>query len=351
MARTGITYHEVANAIATLQGMQKNPTVDNIRDELGTGSKSTIARLLREWKSKNGMTNTNEEGIPNELQQLIRGLWEKTQSDADEKIKTHQLEADAQISEAKNNVALTQQQNALLHAEIKTLSDKLTEQTNNAEALKNTIHQAENEKSKLLERISMLESQNLNNKNENDRLHQLLKNTQENLTHYQNAIQQQRQEQTLTLEKIRHESEMKIGHLQNQLDKLSQEKIQFETHCAHLENTNEKLTSDNEKLQQQKHDVEMSYQRLTIINTQLEQSNRDMMQKNELCSHELQSHHNQLSEIKISYAADKNKIMMLESQLQKSESHCIDLQNQFKTMLSEKLRLENIVAQHSGVTD
>ncbi len=147
------------------------------------------------------MANTNEEGIPNELQQLIRGLWEKTQSDANEKIKTHQLEADAQISEAKNNVALTQQQNALLHAEIKTLSEKLTKQTNNAEALKNTINQSENEKAKLIERISSLESHNSDHKNENDRLHILLKNTQNNLTHYQQAIEQQRQEQALLFEK------------------------------------------------------------------------------------------------------------------------------------------------------
>ena len=52
MARIGITYHDVTRAIATLQTLQKNPTVDHIREILGTGSKSTIARFLREWKAK-----------------------------------------------------------------------------------------------------------------------------------------------------------------------------------------------------------------------------------------------------------------------------------------------------------
>jgi len=41
MGRIGITYQDVAKAIPTLQGQQKNPTVDNIRELLGTGSKST----------------------------------------------------------------------------------------------------------------------------------------------------------------------------------------------------------------------------------------------------------------------------------------------------------------------
>lgn len=351
MARTGITYHQVSNAIATLQGRQKNPTIDTIREELGsTGSKSTIAKFLQEWKVKNKITNTNEVGIPSELQQLIRGLWEKIQGDANIKIEKHQSEADTEINEAKNNVALTQSQNALLHTEIKTLSEKLDHQTQISETLKNTINQSENEKTKLIGHISSLESNNLDHKNENDRLHQLLKNTQENLMHYQNAIQQQRQEQALTLEKIRYESEIKISNLQNQLDKLSQEKTKFVTHCAHLENANSKLTTDNEKLQQQKHDSEMSYQRLTISNEQLAQSNNDIMRKYERCSQELQLHKNQLSEIKIVHAASENKIVMLENQLQKSESHCMDLQNQYKTMLTEKLKLENKVTQHSGIS-
>jgi hypothetical protein len=37
MSRIGITFEEVKKAIAELQGKQKNPTVDAIREILGTG--------------------------------------------------------------------------------------------------------------------------------------------------------------------------------------------------------------------------------------------------------------------------------------------------------------------------
>ena len=53
MGRNGITLLDVSNAIATIQGKQKNPTVDTIREELGTGSRSTIAKYFQEWKTKN----------------------------------------------------------------------------------------------------------------------------------------------------------------------------------------------------------------------------------------------------------------------------------------------------------
>ena len=52
MARAGIIYSHVAKAAAALVAEGKNPTVDTIRAALGdTGSKSTIAPLLKRWKA------------------------------------------------------------------------------------------------------------------------------------------------------------------------------------------------------------------------------------------------------------------------------------------------------------
>ena len=287
------------------------------------------------------MANTNEEGIPNELQQLIRGLWEKTQSDANEKIKTHQLEADAQISEAKNNVALTQQQNALLHAEIKTLSEKLTKQTNNAEALKNTINQSENEKAKLIERISSLESHNSDHKNENDRLHILLKNTQNNLTHYQQAIEQQRQEQALLFEKQRVEFELKLSQLQNQLMFISQEKIKIETQYNEIKNSHERFLHSSQKIQTEYHDLKINYQQLLMSHAQELKSHQQLLQQNEIQKNDINTKNKEISEIKIAYAISENQLKIISKQLQHTEDQLSDLKNQYQFTLSDKIRLEN----------
>lgn len=53
MARAGITYSEVARAASRLQADSRNPTVDNVRDQIGTGSRSTIMLHLRTWRDSN----------------------------------------------------------------------------------------------------------------------------------------------------------------------------------------------------------------------------------------------------------------------------------------------------------
>lgn len=336
MARTGITYHEVANAIATLQGRQKNPTIDTIREELGTGSKSTIAKFIQEYKSKNGITNTNEMGIPNELQQLIRGLWEKIQSDANLKIEKHRLEADAEINESKNAVALTQQQNAALHSDIKTLSEKLDHKIQTSEQLKNTINDLENEKAKFVERISSLESNNLDNKNENDRLHQLLKNTQNNLMHYQQAVEQQRQEQALLLEKQRSEYEIKLSQLQNHLSTTLHERTQYQTRFDSLSEAHHKLESDfseeknNNKLLQKNCDS-LSAENLKMTN-EVEKLN---LHQNQI-SQQLENKNSENAELYIQIKSSENINLSLKTQLDKLDHKMQILIDDHNKTLQEK---------------
>lgn len=339
--RTGITYHEVANAIATIQGKQKNPTVDAIRIELGTGSRSTIAKYFQEWKTKNGAKNVTETGIPNELQNLIQALWEKTQSDAEKRIEAHQAEVDAQINEAKNSVTLTQQQNTLLHSEIKTLSENLVDQNKNLEDQKIALHQSENEKATLSERISALEAHNLDHKNENDRLHALLKNTQNNLVHYQQAIEHQRHEQALLLEKQRSECEIKLSQVQNQLNNTMNEKTQYQTRFESITVIHDKLISDfdvtknNMRLLQKNYDFLMSEN--TQIKNALEKSKNEhdqLLQKLESKKNENTNLYIQLKSSENNHDATKNSIGKLEQRMQ-------TLQEQYEKTLQEKYSLES----------
>jgi hypothetical protein len=86
MSRIGITFEEVKKAIAELQGRQKNPTVDGIREILGTGSKSTIARFLREWKAQHGLHCNDDGRLPSDLLGIVNGLWDALRNKADTQI-------------------------------------------------------------------------------------------------------------------------------------------------------------------------------------------------------------------------------------------------------------------------
>ena len=88
MARLGISYDDVAAAAASLHIAQKSITVDSIREALGsTGSKSTIAPLLKRWRTL--QQNAGEalpSSLPPALLQAVTAINTQVQADADARI-------------------------------------------------------------------------------------------------------------------------------------------------------------------------------------------------------------------------------------------------------------------------
>ncbi|MGK5066147.1 DNA-binding protein [Janthinobacterium sp. RT4P48] len=81
----------------------RNPTVDSVRAALGsTGSKSTIAPLLKRWKEEfqGAVAVKTEAGLPAELMEAMRGVYDKQQRDV-----AQQLEAGMQQNRAELDAA------------------------------------------------------------------------------------------------------------------------------------------------------------------------------------------------------------------------------------------------------
>jgi len=85
MARAGVTYHDIAKAAEAIKTQGQEPTVDRVREHLGTGSKSTIAPLLKRWRSDNGEA-ADVSGLPNDLVEVVKSLHERVQQMADHRI-------------------------------------------------------------------------------------------------------------------------------------------------------------------------------------------------------------------------------------------------------------------------
>ena len=74
MARIGVTYIDIAKAAQAIKSHNQEPTVDRVREHLGTGSKSTIAPLLKRWRSENTGA-ASPEGLPKELITSVKSLY------------------------------------------------------------------------------------------------------------------------------------------------------------------------------------------------------------------------------------------------------------------------------------
>lgn len=112
MARAGILYSDVMKAAQIVTADGRNPTVDNVREALGsTGSKSTIAPLLKRWKEEfqgPGAVKT-EGGLPAELMEAMRGVYHKQQRDVaqqlEQAMQESRIELDAALEKLKKTEA------------------------------------------------------------------------------------------------------------------------------------------------------------------------------------------------------------------------------------------------------
>ncbi|MFJ3318990.1 DNA-binding protein [Herbaspirillum huttiense] len=113
MARAGILYSQVAKAASQLAAAGKAPTIDTVREALGdTGSKSTIAPMLKRWKTEHQeVVAGGDTGLPVDLVEAVKGVYQRLQDDV-----TRQLEG-ANEAHEQAQAAMRNQRDAALAAE------------------------------------------------------------------------------------------------------------------------------------------------------------------------------------------------------------------------------------------
>lgn len=174
MGRHGVTLEEVAGAIQKLHAEGKHPTIEAIRQTIGSGSKSTITRHLRTLKHEalpavpssppfaqhSAAAHTT---IPPEFLNLVTSLWEKMQSggtiDATAVAKTH---SDESIQKKYNDLQqahdlVTRQLQMRMRA-FTQLEEKFSQQQQLIKALEQEIKQKNIYNQELARRVKVLAS-------------------------------------------------------------------------------------------------------------------------------------------------------------------------------------------------
>ena len=230
MGRAGVTLQEVEKAALQLQGKGKNPSVDAVREVIGTGSKSTIAQHLRDWKAQQSHATGK---LPQDLLALVTGLWERLNLQADQRITEIEIVSSEQLQELKQTLAKLHQDYSHLQKQLHQSEEaRIVEQTAK-EKFEKELAKEQQEHAKLLERHQTNARQLEDCKSENGRLHQLANNIQANLEHYQNAIQQLRTEQNLAVEKQQIQFQQEASELQRELALLRNQNKEYEKQIAH----------------------------------------------------------------------------------------------------------------------
>lgn len=260
MARFGVTYQDVANAVNQLVGQGKQPTIDAIRQFLGTGSSTTIANHLRKWRAEQDGTQTlaSQENLPHELLAMIKGLWQRVLSHAEEQIFMVKQTADTETTQLKqalekyknNNQRWQKLHNQWLNEKEQLTNDKLTLEQGII-ALQKECATKETKQEALIQQLQ----------EKQDRIHELHRlqtQAQANLEHYRESMREQRLIEQQQFEQEKQNLQIEIKQIKEQImvlrEKITTEQQRYQhLHQAHqnLEQQIVQSQMQTEQLKQQ----------------------------------------------------------------------------------------------------
>lgn len=297
MARAGVTYQEVVEAATKLVGQGKNPTVEQVRLVLGTGSSTTIANHLRQWRvnQEASVLTALKENIPAEMVAMLKGLWERLVNLSEAKLNVIQHDNQQTIAQLQqevekyktNNQRWQNLFNQWRQEKAKLSNDLLTTQQEfefaNKEivafrATEEGLHRQLQEKQDRIEELNKLHQQtqsNLEHYRESAREQRMLDQQQfeSQKQQLQNDIKNMREQWSIEKTKLletNHQYQQKIQQLRNKVNEIQQEKEKYKNDSEHWQMQHAKL----QIVHDEKSSTLFSFQsEVQFLNQQLKESN------------------------------------------------------------------------------
>ena len=266
MARAGVTYHDIAKAAEVIKTHGQEPTVDRVREHLGTGSKSTIAPLLKRWRSDNGEA-ADVSGLPNDLIEVVKSLHERVQQMADHRIEQARQEFETlkeelrkELTHANNTITQLTARQRDLDNQIARITEEKSLQDKSLEDARVSLAKAESRRDEALTRANDL-------KESVSELKQESRDIRDHFEHYQQRTAEDRQQEREQFRSVNQGLNDQIQDLQHRLaqaesraSELIDTNAQLQRHADELNQANAALNSDLkgkiEDIQNLKHELE-----------------------------------------------------------------------------------------------
>lgn len=340
MGRRGITLEDVSSAAETLRDEGQTPTVDRVREFLGTGSKSTITPLLRQWRRQQSESVDLSE-LPEEISRAVVALHKQLQSVAQQRID--------------NNEDKLNQERTRWSESLDTLKQTASEQQSTMQTLEQSLKAAEEREQSLSRslqahqvQLAKAETQRDAALQESGKLQDLYTHQQQELTalreqfeHYQQRAAEERHREREEFLLTRQQLEDSLHRLQGMLTEANAQNAssqqvlaqyrskQDDLHQQQLEHTAliEQLKSHNQSLAQQLNSSE-------VATTSLQEQNNHLQQQ-------LNQIHAELAAVSASRQQQTEQLQSLNEQIKQERK-----ENQTLITSHARLEAELAVMQH-----
>lgn len=349
MARSGILYSDVARAAAKLAAAGTNPTVDGVREALGgTGSKSTIAPLLKRWKAEQQETVTAaESGLPPSLLQAVKGLHEHMQSEFAQRLEQARQTHDAAMRAAAEREETLRAERQALAAAHAALSKEL-ERTQATLTQLQAVHHDQGMRLVTVEAENAgLQQRLVDRAGEVDTLDRQLSQARAQFEHYQEATAIQRAEE-------RQGYEQRIARLEQDLASIQRHVVAQQATIGQREATIDHLTAERERHDEALRAAQEELTSASSARDRLAGRLEDETAAKERAETRLDTLQQQLADVRAELAGKVRETEMLGKQLRCAEGRADQLAEEKLTWLEERGALQQRTqsAEHlSGTVD
>ncbi|WP_404413250.1 DNA-binding protein [Vreelandella aquamarina] len=290
MARNGVQYSDVQQAIDELLTRGDTPSVQRIRDVLGTGSFTTISEHFRHWRLEREQNKDvpPPKGVPEVVVTAASELWRQAQEAAHQGLLHYREEADRKVADAhqaveleKQKAAHAEQREKALTAHLRHIEEQLNQTTT---ALAQTQAHAQH-----------WEAESQRHARAHDQAVEQLKNVRQQLQHsanrYQEEMHQQKQRLEGQLKQEQQRNETTEAKLMGLLDKTRQERT------SEQKALNKKLHQQEEQIEKLQHSLKEEQHARQALASRLaltEGSLEEKSQRNEQLQHQQAQQHAQL---------------------------------------------------------
>ena len=213
MARAGVNYVQVTKAAETLKAQGLEPTVDRVREQLGTGSKSTIGPLVKQWRSQHEVSG-DVSGLPNDLVDSVKDLYERIQQQAESTIQEMSSSHNEVISELNKALDAEKQANKHLNSQNESLTLTAKKNTDELELLRSQAIQYRADKEHSDATLVDLRQSREEAKRES-------RAARENLEHYQIRVAEERHNQNQHQQQLAQQLQEQVRQLSTQLSEVN----------------------------------------------------------------------------------------------------------------------------------
>ena len=250
MPRTGISYHEVATVANQLLGEGKNPTIERIRQHIGTGSSTTIARYLREWKAQQDTTQriALQTTLPESLVVLLKGLWERMCQEAEQPISVLQQQTTEQLQTLHQTLKERDHAYQTLEQQHHQSQQAIKQQRHQQASLEETVTLLEKQLTELKADAKHFEQRLTDRTLHIDELKRLNQQVQTNLEHYRETARDERLKAIQQYEQQINQLEQTVYRYQKEMSEVAKQSHHYQHQAEHWQQTHQALQANHQKI-------------------------------------------------------------------------------------------------------